>query len=138
MEENPYQSPQTAAPAADTVYRKPTTKELLFSFEGRVPRRVYWGVTLLLMLVAIVFVVLVIATLETAAFTPIMAILVLIAIPFYWISIAITVKRFHDRNKSGWWWLINFVPYIGGFWILIECGCLRGTIGDNTYGPDPT
>ena len=54
-----------------------------------------------------------------------------------WISIAVAVKRYHDRNKSGWWVLIVFVPIIGGLWYLIECGFLRGTPGPNNYGPDP-
>ena len=54
-----------------------------------------------------------------------------------WIHIAVAVKRYHDRNKSGWWVLIVFLPVIGGLWYLIECGFLRGTPGPNTYGPDP-
>ena len=138
MEENPYQSPQTAAPAAAGVHTPPTTKELLFSFEGRIPRRSYWGVTLVMILVSLVLVGLMFAMIDSSASGIILALILIVAIPLTWISIAITVKRFHDRNKSGWWYLINFVPYIGGFWILIECGCLRGTIGDNNYGPDPT
>jgi uncharacterized membrane protein YhaH (DUF805 family) len=51
---------------------------------------------------------------------------------------AIYVKRWQDRDKSGWWILIGFVPIIGGIWAFVECGCLRGTMGDNRYGPDPT
>jgi uncharacterized membrane protein YhaH (DUF805 family) len=43
----------------------------------------------------------------------------------------------HDRNKSGWWVLIAFVPVIGGLWYLIECGFLPGTTGANNYGADP-
>jgi len=54
-----------------------------------------------------------------------------------WILLAVAVKRFHDRDKSGWWVLIVFVPLIGGLWYLIECGFLRGTDGPNPYGPDP-
>ena len=54
-----------------------------------------------------------------------------------WISLAIAVKRYHDRDKSGWWVLIIFLPVIGGIWYLIECGFLRGTDGNNDYGPDP-
>ena len=48
-----------------------------------------------------------------------------------WISLAVAVKRYHDRDKSGWWLLIVFVPVIGGLWYLIECGFLRGTDGHN-------
>ena len=62
----------------------------------------------------------------------------LISIPFIWINLAMSVKRWHDRNKSSWWVLINAIPYIGGIWTFIECGCLRGTVGDNHYGPDST
>ena len=50
---------------------------------------------------------------------------------------AVGIKRFHDRNKSGWWYLIVFIPIIGGLWFLIECGFLKGTDGDNDYGSDP-
>ena len=54
-----------------------------------------------------------------------------------WISLAVAVKRYHDRNKSGWWVLIALVPVIGGIWYLIEAGFLAGTPGPNDYGPDP-
>ncbi len=55
-----------------------------------------------------------------------------------WCSVVVTVKRWHDRNKSGWWALILFVPLIGSLWQLVECGFLPGTPGANTYGPSPT
>jgi uncharacterized membrane protein YhaH (DUF805 family) len=53
------------------------------------------------------------------------------------ISLATSAKRWHDRNKSGWWILIGLIPVIGWLWSLIECGFLPGTDGPNTYGwPD--
>jgi uncharacterized membrane protein YhaH (DUF805 family) len=52
-------------------------------------------------------------------------------------SLALYAKRWHDRGKSGWWTLIGLIPVIGGIWILIELGILRGTNGPNQYGPDP-
>ena len=54
-----------------------------------------------------------------------------------WTHLAVFVKRWHDRDKSGWWMLINLIPGIGQLWTLIECGFLDGTVGPNTYGPDP-
>ena len=54
-----------------------------------------------------------------------------------WPSICVIGKRFHDRNKSALWYLITFVPIVGFFWILIECGFLKGTEGSNNFGPDP-
>jgi uncharacterized membrane protein YhaH (DUF805 family) len=58
-------------------------------------------------------------------------------IALIWISLALQVKRWHDRDKSGWWGLIQLVPAIGPIWFLIECGFRKGTTGANQYGPDP-
>jgi uncharacterized membrane protein YhaH (DUF805 family) len=55
-----------------------------------------------------------------------------------WTGHAILVKRLHDRDKSGWWTLMAFVPGIGALWLAIECGFLKGTNGLNRYGEDPT
>jgi uncharacterized membrane protein YhaH (DUF805 family) len=54
------------------------------------------------------------------------------------VLLALQVKRWHDRSKSGWWVLINLVPAIGPIWSFVEAGCLRGTEGGNEYGGDPT
>jgi uncharacterized membrane protein YhaH (DUF805 family) len=53
-----------------------------------------------------------------------------------WPALAVSVKRWHDRDKSGWWVLINLVPLIGMVWTLIENGLLPGTPGPNPYGED--
>ena len=50
-------------------------------------------------------------------------------------SLAITVRRLHDTNKSGWWWLIRFIPF-GGFILLIFL-VSEGDSGVNLYGLDP-
>ena len=62
----------------------------------------------------------------------------LLYIPMIWIGLALGVKRWHDRGKSGWWVLIALIPIVGGIWTFVECGCLRGTVGPNQFGPDPT
>jgi uncharacterized membrane protein YhaH (DUF805 family) len=54
-----------------------------------------------------------------------------------WPGLAVGVKRCHDRNRSGWFLLIGLIPIIGGIWLFIEIGLLRGTIGPNRFGPDP-
>lgn len=51
-------------------------------------------------------------------------------------SLAITVRRLHDSDRSGAWLLINFVPLLGGIVMLIFM-LLDGTEGRNGYGPDP-
>ena len=55
-----------------------------------------------------------------------------------WIGLAVQVKRWHDRDKSGWWALLNLVPVVGPIWILVECGVLRGTAGANRFGQEST
>ncbi len=62
---------------------------------------------------------------------------VLIALALVYPGINLGIKRFHDRDKSGWWVLIILVPIIGPIWYFIEAGCLRGTVGPNRFGPDP-
>jgi uncharacterized membrane protein YhaH (DUF805 family) len=64
-------------------------------------------------------------------------ILGLLLFPLMVIMLIVQVKRWHDRDKSGWWVFINLIPCIGGIWALIECGFLKGTTGDNRFGPDP-
>ena len=53
-------------------------------------------------------------------------------------AILVDIKRWHDRDKSGWWMLIALVPIIGTIWFLIELGFLAGTPGPNRFGPPPT
>jgi uncharacterized membrane protein YhaH (DUF805 family) len=86
-------------------------------------------------------------------------------IPILYVGVINGIKRLHDRNKSGWWVLLFYggptaIGLVGAIldgatetsvlllllqlislgitiWALVELGCLRGTIGQNKYGPDP-
>ena len=49
-------------------------------------------------------------------------------------AVAALVRRLHDTGRSGWWWLVTFVPVIGGFVLLILL-CLRSQPGWNRWGP---
>ena len=51
-------------------------------------------------------------------------------------TIAVTVRRLHDTDRTGWWILIGFIPIIGGI-VLLVFYVLEGTRGPNRYGPDP-
>jgi uncharacterized membrane protein YhaH (DUF805 family) len=51
-------------------------------------------------------------------------------------NLAVSVRRLHDSDRSGWWILIAFVPFIGGIWLLVLY-LLSGTPGPNRFGPDP-
>jgi uncharacterized membrane protein YhaH (DUF805 family) len=109
---------------------------LLTSFEGRIGRKSYWLASIVLgvfIIIAELLDMVLGMTLENGA-----GILTVIAsLLTIYPSVAIYAKRWHDRGKSGWWTLILLVPVIGAIWMLVECGFLRGTDGDNQYGPDP-
>ena len=62
--------------------------------------------------------------------------LALLGLAFLIPNIAVTVRRFHDQDKSGWWFLLNFIPYIGGIIVLVFM-CIEGSRGPNRFGPDP-
>jgi uncharacterized membrane protein YhaH (DUF805 family) len=121
-------------------------QNLLFGFQGRVNRAKFWLVHVgMWVVMAVLFSVLLggaalsgdpEAALRSVGTVPGL-ILAVVYVLMVWVGLAVGVKRWHDRNKSGWWILIALVPVIGGLWYLIECGFLRGTVGHNTYGPDP-
>jgi len=50
-------------------------------------------------------------------------------------SIAVTVRRIHDIDRTGWWVLINLVPF--GSIVILIFTLLDGTPGGNRFGPSP-
>lgn len=138
--QNPYDAPQfdqTLSTAASSPARRLSWKEILFSFDGRIPRRTFWGASILILVAyfAIVLVLMMIFGAESGA-TSIGGLIMYV--PLIWSTLALQIKRWHDRDKSGWWVLIGLIPLIGPIWAFVETGCLRGTVGDNQYGADPT
>lgn len=106
---------------------------LFFQFDGRINRAKWWlGLVILWVVEGIIL-----AIFRPGGADPNYTVYSLIGLVFLWPSLAIAIKRFHDRDKSGWWVLIAVIPIIGFFWILIELGILEGTAGPNQYGPDP-
>ncbi len=51
-------------------------------------------------------------------------------------SLAVSVRRLHDLGKSGWMYLIIFIPIIGAIWLIVLDATV-GNVGDNKYGADP-
>ena len=64
---------------------------------------------------------------------------VIISLASIYFALAVYAKRWHDRDKSGWWTLImlgaRFIGARSG--CIVELGILEGTKGANRYGPDP-
>jgi uncharacterized membrane protein YhaH (DUF805 family) len=132
--------------------------DLLFGFKGRINRAKYWLVVLIWSAVWAAIAVIIIMS-GAAMIAAIVAAIILV--PTVVSGLAIGFKRLHDRNRSGWSLLLFYlVPFIGltwanlvqagifqsalslvGFlfltWAFIELGCRRGSIGGNSYGPDP-
>src|SRR5207244_826126 len=51
-------------------------------------------------------------------------------------GLSMAVRRLHDTDRSGWWFLIVFIPIIGII-VFLVWACTKGTAGDNRFGPDP-
>jgi len=100
-------------------------------FAGRSSRSEYWWAQLGLFLIGLV-VGFIAGLLGELAIIVIGIFYLAIIIP----SIALTVRRLHDNDKSGWWILIAFVPILGGLY-LFYLFVIKGTTGPNRFGPDP-
>jgi uncharacterized membrane protein YhaH (DUF805 family) len=136
---------------------------LFFTFDGRSSRARFWIAGLIFVVVYAVMTIIDYVTDQSVVFQALNGMCIIVIVIA---SIAVGVKRLHDRNKSGWYLLLfYFVPctlaalsvLIGAFvedssiiatvlallalalvvWAFVEMGCLRGTIGVNQYGPDP-
>ncbi|GAA6211345.1 hypothetical protein NBRC116602_10860 [Hyphomicrobiales bacterium 4NK60-0047b] len=119
----------------------------LFSFHGRIGRLEWW-LGQLIVLSIILIAVAVFPFIMTSSYeqlglishlnleglntNSIIYILCVISLA-YWISLAISAKRYHDLNKTGFWVLVTLIPYIGALWQIIECGFFLGTNGTNDY-----
>ncbi|WP_428034854.1 DUF805 domain-containing protein [Amphritea sp.] len=132
MNTNVYEAPKAELLEANSAVAPLTLKQILFSFQGRIGRKIFW-LTALGMFVAEMVVFGLLTALSTGP-EVLMFVTAVLYIPLVWVGLAIQVKRWHDRNKSGWWVLLNFVPLIGAIWVFVEAGCLAGDQNANDYG----
>ena len=108
-------------------------------FAGRSTRSEYWWVQLFYLIALIVLAIPVILSGGLKSGDP--SILSMIPLGLFVLAgiipmIALTIRRFHDQDKSGWFYLLSFIPYIGGI-IVIVFMCIAGTNGPNRFGDDP-
>ncbi|HZQ48443.1 MAG TPA: DUF805 domain-containing protein [Verrucomicrobiae bacterium] len=106
----------------------------LFTTNGRIPRSTYWK--FFIVVYGLLLFLGYRSDSETVPSTTTFILSVLM-FPVLLMGIIVQIKRWHDLDKSGWWVLINLVPILGGLWSLIQCGIMRGTNGENRFGPDP-
>jgi uncharacterized membrane protein YhaH (DUF805 family) len=130
--------------------------QLLVSFNGRVGRATYWLTTFLYLVVILIVGVIVIHALAANGWRGAVS----LTIPLLILFIPVSVKRLHDRDKSGWWFLafyaapmvLTHIPdasadtlqYVCSLaalalsiWGFVELYCLRGSVGVNRFGADP-
>ena len=106
-------------------------------FNGRSSRSEYWWATFFVILTSIFTNIL---TLFLGLSPSIVAIIVLLLIVIFSLfltiaSLALVVRRLHDTNKSGWWYLIIFT--IIGILPLLYWYCKKGDEGENKFGSNP-
>jgi len=99
-------------------------------FHGRAARLEYWWFALFNALVSIV------ASIVDKDVIGVPVVQAIVALALIVPTVAVAVRRLHDTNRSGWWLLIAVIPLIGGVALLVWF-CLRGTEGDNRFGPAP-
>ena len=108
---NPYQSPQSTWTAAgEPAQLQGGIGWILFSFDGRIPRRTWWLVNILKN-VGIYGLFLAFFGLSELGvvgesggdfyFVVVAVAVLILVVPIMWITLAVTCKRFHDRDKSG-------------------------------------
>lgn len=98
-------------------------------FQGRARRKEFWMFTLFNMIALIVL-----CGIDSVIGSPIFAGIYCLAIIIP--AVAVSVRRMHDIDKSGWMILIQLIPLIGGLWFLI-LSVTEGTQGANRFGEDP-
>ena len=118
------------------------------NFSGRARRKEYWMFTLFFFLITVVIYFLfallaffmagdLINLMDNEWVPVVLGFSIIIYFLIHLIpSIAVTVRRLHDTGKSGWLYLLTFIPYIGSLIIFIFT-VIEGDKGDNKYGPDP-
>lgn len=113
-------------------------KDKYADFSGRARRKEYWMFYLFYILTVIVlaFLMGVVSEINETLSTFVAAIFVLFVIGSIIPTLAITARRLHDLNMSGWWQLLFLIPYVGSLVIFIFT-LLPGTKGVNRFGLDP-
>lgn len=127
-----------AAPVGNVVVEEQAFGEVNFFAPGsRVNRLRYWA-HITLGFYAVIAVGLV-AGLLSAAVSPTVGIVIggLAYLGFFVFSVIVGIQRLHDLDKSGWLWLLNFIPLVN-LYVVILVIFFPGTQGENRFGlPTP-
>ncbi len=115
-------------------------KYLLTSFDGRINRAKFWAAIGVFIALGVIGLILdsVLGTRITLGGGGQLGIIgLIISLASIYFALAVYAKRWHDRDKSGWWVLLNLLPVLGWLWVLVDNGFVRGTRGPNRFGDEP-
>ena len=102
-------------------------------FTGRARRKEYWMFVLFSLL--IYFLVAIVLVALSATESAINIVIGLLALSLMLPNLAVTIRRLHDTDRSGWWALLSFVPILS--LVILVFMFLVGTSGCNLFGPVP-
>lgn len=102
-------------------------QKLFLDWHGRINRQPFW----------IGMILLFVANALNGALLGYGIIGFLVGLGLTYSSLCVSIKRCHDRGKSGWWCLLFLVPVVNVIWAVVDLGILEGVAGSNEYGPDP-
>ena len=105
-------------------------------FSGRAQRKEYWYFYLFSVLITLALAILdmLIGSFDKVSGVGVLSGLYSLAVLIP--NLAVTVRRLHDTGRSGWWFLIVLVPFIGGIVLLIFL-VQDSMPGTNQYGANP-
>ena len=117
-------------------------------FSGRARRKEYWMFTLIYILIMCMAMVLdnilglqlsVDGGMGYDIDMPYGYIYILTALAHFIPGLAVSVRRLHDCDKSGWLLLLAIVPFVNliGAFVILYFYCKNGTSGENQFGLDP-
>lgn len=108
-------------------------------FSGRASRSEYWFFYLSFVVAAMGMLVLtVVSAFVLDALAGLMGMLTMVTyLAFFLPTLSVTVRRLHDLGKSGWMFLVVFIPIVGGILLLVWF-VSDGQPHDNAYGAVPT
>jgi uncharacterized membrane protein YhaH (DUF805 family) len=108
------------------------------TFSGRAPRSEFWWFMLFVILGnAVLNVVdsILFGRAVDGQSVSVLGALFSLAVLLPWISVS--VRRLHDVDRSGWWYLLVLIPLIGTLILIFAFYIHRGTPGPNRFGADP-
>lgn len=106
------------------------------TFSGRAQRAEYWYFLLFYIIIYVALMIVDGITGSLNAESGLGLLSGLFALGMLVPSLAVSVRRLHDTDRSGWWLLIGIIPLIGGI-ILLVFTAQDGTQGDNSFGSNP-